>query len=829
MNSVLHDLRFGLRMLAKNPGFTAAAIITLALGLGATTAIFSVVHGVLLRRLPYPNPDQVVSIRQVAGDGHLMRFTDPDFADLRAANHSFAGMAKCTGGEETVVDSAGPARVNVQSVSADFFRVMGVSPLVGRGFSPEELRQGGTPAALVSYGYWQQHFGAATDLSPFKLKQEGQLFSVVGVLPPGFDFPSHTDVWMPAEFFGDQSASRTSHNWPLVVGRLRDGVTLSQARSELSTLARGLYQQYKPYIDMHDVSVMPLRAALTASVRPALLMLLGAVAFLLLVACANVANLLLARAAERRRELVIRSALGAGRAQIIRQFLVETLILSLAGGALGIVIAAWGVNGLLALAPPDLPRLNEVSIDLPVLAFVLGVLVLVAVVLGVATAIHATSGNPQEALVEGGRGAAGSLATQRLGRSLVAGQLAITLILLTGTGLLARSLLHVLSVNPGFSTARIATMEFEVPGGSSHVIGPGPLPGEPAAFVNTLFDRLRNVPGVEQVGGASHLPLTEGGLPNGTFLLIDRQPDLKALDTPEGLKRFESLWHTAPSIDANYCVASEGYFKVLGIPLLRGRLFDERDTADAPHVALVSQSLARSTWPNQNPIGRTIEFGNMDGDLRLATVVGVVGDVRNESLERKADQVVYSDYRQRLQGSRDFTVVMRTSLPANVLLPEARRELRSLDPSIAPRFETFRDVFSAALGTRRFNLILIGAFAATALLLAAVGIHGVMAYWVVRRTREIAVRVALGASAGDVLHLVLGQGFVPTVAGVAVGIGGSLLLTHAMQSMLFGVGASDPVTLAGVALLLTLVALTATYIPARRATKVDPVVALRHE
>ncbi|HXR38381.1 MAG TPA: ABC transporter permease [Terracidiphilus sp.] len=831
MNTLLRDLRYGVRMLVKNPGFTAVAVLTLALGIGATTAIFSVVYGVLLRSLPYPKPEQLVSIREVAADGHLMQFTDPNFDDLRAANRSFVGMAKLSSWEVTVSGGSVSARVGVASVSRDFFHIMGVAPMLGRTFTDEELHEGGRPAAIASYGYWQQHLGSTTDLSQIELRMENRSVSVVGVMPPGFGFPARSDLWTPAELWGE-TPSRTSHNWAMAVARLRDGVSLAQARSEMSALARGLYQQYKPEIDMRDASVMPLRAALTTNIRPALLILLASVGFLLLVACANVANLSLARAAERQRELAVRAALGAGRGRLVRQFLAESLLLSLTGSALGVLLALWGVDTLLALAPASLPRLDEVSLSLPVLAFALGLCVLVAAGLGVLTARRATATDPQAALAEGGRGATGSIASHRLARGLVGGQVAVTLVLLAGAGLLGRSLLRVLSVDPGFRTANIVTMELEVPGSQPTTTADMTQmikDRKPATFMSHLFDRLRSMPGVEEVGGVSNLPLGEAGdCPDGKFLLLDRPPDID-LSKPEAQAQFEHLWVTAPGGTADYCLSSEGYFKALGIPLLRGRLFDERDGPDAPHAAVVSQSMARATWPGRDPLGRTIEFGNMDGDLRLLTVVGVVGDAHYRSLEKPPEPTVYVNFRQRLRGGRDFNVVLRTSAPSDVVLTNARRALRDLAPEVAPHFQTFQEVFSASLKTRRFNLTLVGVFAATALLLAVAGIYGVMAYSVARRTHELGVRMALGASAPHVLRLVLSQGMLTTVVGLAIGIAGALVLTRTMQSMLFGISATDPIAFLAVALLLGLAALLASYLPARRATKVDPMVALRHE
>jgi putative ABC transport system permease protein len=824
MNTLFQDLRYGSRMLARDPGATLVMTLTLALAIGANTAIFSVVYGVLLRPLPYPKPDQIVSVSEVAADGHRMNLTDPNFDDLRASNHSLGGMAEYDNVITTIVAGSEPARVGAAAVSRDFFQVMGVAPLLGREFAPEELHPGAAPVVLVSYGYWRQHLGASADLSSIKLKNEDKTYSVVGVLPPGFSFPDDTEFWIPRELF-EHLPSRTAHNWQ-VVARLRGGATLAEARSELSSIAHRLKQQFGSDIDMTDASVEPLRESLTGNVRPALLILLGAVGFLLLVGCANVANLVLARAAARERELAIRTALGAGRGRLVRQFLAESLLLALAGGAVGVLAAVWGVNALVALAPPNLPRLGEVSINVPVLVFALGLSVLVATGLGVLTSLRATSGDPQGALAEGGRGSAGSLGSQRLGRLLVAWQLAITLVLLAGAGLLGRSLLRVLSIDPGYRIENIVTMELETPAAATPADSPALFPmfsSRPVNFVNALFERLHTISGVEQVGGSTVLPLGSRFYPDGTFLLLDREPVIK---TPEDADR---LFQTAPTGHADFCVASEGYFRALGIPLLRGRLFGDRDTADAPHVAIISQSLARATWPKEDPLGRTIEFGNMDGDFRLLTIVGIVGDVRNSSLETPPAPTVYVNYRQRLRGGRDFSIVLQTGGDTSATAAAARDIVRELDPEAVPRFRTFQQVFAASTGTRRFNLNLVGAFAATALLLAMTGIYGVMAYWVERRTREIGVRMALGAMPIDVLRLVLGYGLRTIGAGATFGLAGSMVLTRTMQSLLFGVSPTDPATLLFVTLLLAAVALLASYIPARQATKVDPMVALRHE
>jgi len=771
--------------------------------------------------LPYPKPDQIVDLREVNAKGGRMHFADPNFEDVRSQSHAFQGMAEYGAGLESVSGGSEPTRSMAASVSHDFFPLMGVGPVLGRGFLAEDQRFGAAPVALVSYGYWKQYLGGTNNLSTLKLTIENQSVSVVGVLPPGFRFPSDSDIWIPRELW-ERLPSRTAHNWQ-VVARLRTGVPLAQARAELSGIAQRLKRQYGQDTMMIDVAVFPLRDALTSDIRPALLVLLGAVGFLLLVACANVVNLLLAQAAARERELAIRSALGAGRKRLVRQFLTEALLLFIAGGALGVLAAVWGVDALVAMAPSTLPRLQEVAVNLPVLSFTFALSVAVAAGLGVFTALRATSGELQEALVERGQGHTGTLRGQRLSRVIIAAQMAITVVLLAGAGLLGRSLLRVLEVNPGFRTEHILTMDLAMP---SVEVEKGAQKVQRVEFLSELFSRLRAIPGVREVGGVDGLPLTSG-LPDGVYVLMN--PGEK----PGREKDLEQLWHDSTRTgDADYCVASEGYFRALGIPLRRGRLFDQRDTMDAPHVALISESLAREKWPNTDPLGRTIEFGNMDGDLRLLTVVGVVGDVREDSLEAKPNPTIYVDYRQRPQAMNatgSFTVVMRTAADPAIVFSAAREIVRGLDPNVPPSFSTFTEVFSASLKTRRFNLTLVGVFAATALLLAAAGIYGVMAYSVARRTHEMGVRIALGASAADVLRLVLSQGMLTTVVGVASGIAGSFVLTRAMQSLLFGVSATDPVTLAGVALLLSFSALLASYIPARRATKVDPMVALRYE
>jgi putative ABC transport system permease protein len=840
MQTLLRDLRYAFRQLGKAPSFTATAVLTLALGIGASTAIFSVVYGVLLRSLPYYKSDQIVRMWEVNAKGRQTRFADPNFEDMRSQARWFQSMAEMRSDEAPVSAGDEPDRIRVAVVSQDFFSVMGVQPIMGRPFSPEEQQFGAPRTALVSYAYWQRHLHEVRDLGSVKFTVSKNPVSIIGVLPPGFAFPEGSGVWTAREA-EVRLPSRSAHNWQ-VVARLRDSNSLDQARAETSSIAHQIYQQNGPNdITMVDSAVLPLRDALTADVKPALLILLGVAGLLLLVACANVMNLSLAQAFARSGELSIRTALGASRWRLIRQFLVETLLLCFLGGWLGVGAAYIGVRALVALAPATIPRLDEIALNLPVLGFALGLTFVLAIGLGVLTAMRATAGDVQRALSEGGRRQGTAVRSQHSGRVIVAGQIAITLTLLVGAGLLGRSMMQALAVHTGFETDRVATLDLKLPDLEAG------METSRVQFVDELIARLKTVPGVQSVGATNALPLASDPA-DGTFAvvnpqqlspvqrdLIDRSAHLSAeKDDPTFLNDYTKFLHElyrdrSRTGYADFVVASEGYFQTLGIPLLHGRLFNDGDGPDKPHTAVISDSLAQQKWPDQNAIGQTIEFGNMDGDLRLLTIVGIAGDVRTHSLEVAPRPTIYVNYRQRPRNTSQFNVVLWTSSDPASIFSGVRKVLAQLDPTIPPRLTTFNQIFSDSLNSRRFNLLLVGVFAFAALLLAMAGVFGVLAYSVAQRTREMGVRIALGATKGTVLKMVLGQALVTAMIGIVVGLVGSFLLTRTMRSLLFEVSPNDPLIVGSVVLLLIVIAMLASYIPARSATRVDPMIALRSE
>ncbi len=817
MGMLINDLRYALRALAKSGGFTSAAVLTLALGIGATTTVFSVAYGVLLRALPYPHADRIVAVAEVQANGRLNDFTDPNFDDLHDQNRSLAAFAEYTnriplsvsGGTEPV-DAGGVI------VSREFLDVMGVHPALGRAFAGDELRLGGAPVVIVSRDFWMRYLGSDPDLAAHRLVISGKAYSVVGVMPGGFSFPPDTMVYLPREQY-ERGTSRTAHNFQ-AVARLKEGVTLAQARSDLSAIARRLKAQFGDDTNMSDTSILPLVDRLAGGVRPALLMLLGATGALLLLACANVAGLLLARTVGRRRELAVRVALGATRWQVTRQLLLESVCLALGGGAFGVLAANWGVQGILAAAGAHLPRANEIQMSWPAVTFAAGAALVTAAAIGLASAWRATRTDPNEALGEGQRGGTPGESAQRVRGLLVISQMAVSLVLLAGAGLLARSFLLLLDVERGFRVQNVLTVALALESSDDPAAGV-----RRAAFLDRLLARVRELPGVQVAGATDSLPLT-GNNRNGTFLMMAPGEEMKSFND------FQERWKDpSRSGFAYYEIASAGYFTAMGIPLVRGRMFDDRDVADAPHAALISESLARQRWPGEDPIGQRIEFGNMDGDLHVLTVVGVVSDVRELDLSRPAPAAVYCDYRQRLRATNEYTIVMHTAMDAASLIPAVRAAIRDLDPSLPPQFQTMEQVFSASLADRKFNLLLLGLFAGSALLLAATGVYGLLAYTVASRTREFGVRIALGAAPADVVGMVLQSGARLALIGIAIGLAGALALSRVMAGLLYGIRTNDPMTLVGVCAVLAGVTLVACYLPARRASRVDPLVALRYE
>jgi putative ABC transport system permease protein len=803
---MLNDFRYAARILLKNPGFTIVAVLTLALGIGANTALFSIVNAVLLRPLPYRDPARLVQLWESSHDSREIRVSLPNFLDWREQSRSFERMATYSGEPVTATGGELPQRTTATSVSRDFFAVFGVNAVLGRTFLPEE-HQPGDVAVVLGYGLWQRAFGSDAKAMGKIVRILGIPCHVVGVAPPGFRFPDDTELWIPAEVFPDSSA-RSAHNY-YVVGRLRPGMPVAASQAEMDTIARRLEQQYPDSNRGMGANVVSLHEQVVGNVKPALLILLGAVGFVLLIACANVANLLLARSAARSREMAVRAALGAGRGRLVRQLLSESLLLSAVGGVVGLLLATWVSSLLALLIPASVPRANEIAIDASVLYFTLGLSVLTGILFGLIPAVRLSRTGLNESLKEsGGRAATGRT---RAGGVLVISELALSLVLLIAAGLLIRSFFRILQVDPGFRAEHVLRAELSLPVFSVNE----PFRPEPVlSFYDQMLEKTRAIPGVVATGTITKLPLGGSADINGTFDIEGRPP--AAFDSPQ---------------NAGYRVISPDYFRAMSIPLIRGLGLGAQDSGNVPQVALVNQRMARQFWHGEEPVGKRIKFQGMEPTPpQWMTIVGVVGDVRQAGLTRDPEPEVFVPFAQHVTGRLAFpNLLVRGAGDPKALASAVREVVRKLDKNVPVEFATMDALVADSVAQQRFQMRLLALFAGLALALAAVGIYGVISYSVSRRTHEIGIRMALGAERADVVRLVIAQGMGMALAGIAIGVAGALALSRVLTSQLYQVSATDALTYAVVSVLLLMVALASTYIPARRATAVDPITALRYE
>jgi putative ABC transport system permease protein len=800
LETLLQDLRYGLRMLRKHPSFSLIAIVTLALGIGANTAIFSVVNAVLLRPLPFRESDRLVIIRETK----LPQFSEfgvspGNFLAWQKQNTVFERMVAFGRPSFNLVGVGDPEPIQGMRVTDGFFAMLGAQPHIGRDFLPEEDQPGRSNVVILSHGLWQRRFGADAKILNQTITLNSQNYTVIGVMPESFRFNGDEAIWTPMAFAADQAQNHSGH-FLSAVGRLKHGVTLEQANAEMVAIAGRLAAQYPDSNTGWSAKLVPLLEFNVRSIKPALLVLLAAVAFVLLIACVNVANLLLVRAAGRQRELAVRAAMGAGRARIMRQLLTESLLLALLGGAAGALLAKWGMNLLLAFAPQDLPRMSDVSLDGRALGFTAAITLLTGVIFGLLPALRASRPNLQETLKEAARGSTEGGRRQLAVSALVVLEVASALVLLVGAGLLGKSFWQLLRVDPGFNPDHALTLSVALPRTKY------PEASQHAAFFRQLLEKVSALPGVQAAGVSNAMPLTNA------FVLpfeIEGRPPLP----PDA------------SQQTNFYAISPGYLKAMGIPLRQGRYFTERDTQDAPPVAIINETMAQRMFPNENPIGKRLSFGRIPDKYEI---VGVVGDVKQDGLDKATPLQAY--------GSRigltfpAMTLVARTAGEPTTMTEAIRNAVLQIDKEqpIA-RVRTLAQSLSISIAQRQFSMLLLGVFAAVALALAAVGIYGVLSYAVTQRTHEIGIRLAMGAGAREVLILIVGQGMKLALVGIAVGALGALASTRLMSGLLFSVSPTDPWTFASIAALLLAVALLACWLPARRATKVDPLIALRHD
>lgn len=798
MDSLRQDLRFAVRMLVKRPAFTLIAILTLALGIGINTSIFSVINSVLLKPLPYQDPEKLVTLRS--------NESAPDLADIRDWSQSYSSL----GGIVTMpLDFTGggePAQWPTGMVTGGYFETLGVKPLLGRTVNYDDDREGNPFVAVLSYENWQKQFGGDAQVVGRTISLSGNSYTVIGVMPPGFKSPRETvEAWAPLHVVNPLAAKYRGVHFLRSYLRLKDTVTVAQAQAEMRGIDQRLAAVYPAENKNRRGILFGLHERIVGQSRTALLILFGAVSLVLLIACVNFAGLLLARAAEREREFVIRAALGAGRGRLIRQLLTESVLIALAGGALSVMFALWGIDLLTALKPEELPRLEEISIDRRVLFFTLGVSVLVGVVFGLLPAWTSARGQVGEALKEGGRAATAGSAKQRLRKSLVVLETAFAVVLLIGAGLLIRSFSQLRSVKTGFNSDNVLTMRIDLPEARYKEIP------KQTAYRRAVLAEVNSLPGVE-AAMVSELPLSGDSL-NHDFTVEGRPPVAPGEE---------------PSVETR---SVEGdYFQVMQIPLSAGRRLTEQDNEKAQLVGVVNESLVRQYFPNENPLGARVGWAR-DEQIRWITIVGVVGDVKHFGLNESEEPALYTPYSQSgREWKRWMNLAIRSPQDSAALAAAVKSRLWKIDSQIpATKVRPMAEVISTSVATQRFNMLLLGIFAGLALVLAAIGIYGVVAYSVTQRTHEIGIRIALGAQSKDVLRLVVGQGMSLVVIGLTIGLAAAFGLTRLMRTLLFNISPGDPTTFALVAVALTIIALLACLIPARRAMKVDPMISLRYE